>query len=955
MNKISVESTNSFLQSDSEMGELVRKFDWSSTSLGPPDQWPPSLRTSVNILLNSQFPMFVWWGQELITIYNDAYKIIAGDKHPALLGRSGRDGWSEIWDELTPLVENVLSGKPTWSEDMLLNINRHGYLEESYFTFSYSPVLSESGEVTGLFCAVIETTEKVISKKKLEESEARFRNMVIQAPMGTCVIDAKTLVVENLNDKFVEIVGKPYDVIMGNPYWETFAEAAPYYKATIEEVIEKGETYYAYEVMVLLIRHGKPDKLYLTFVIDPLRDDNGQVGKVAIWLVDHTEQVVARMKVQESEQELRNVILQAPFATCILRGNKFIVEVANDNMFEFWGKSSGEMMHKPLFDAMPEAKDQGYEELMTHVLETGEDFSAREMPVTLPRNGLVQKVFINFTYRAIREIDGTVSGIIVVAVEVTEQVLARKKIEESERNLRNTILRSPAAICIVKGPNLIVEIANEKMYEIWGHSEEEVLHKSVFEAMPELAEQGFEEILKNVYQTGVPFDLYGAPIKVIRNGTPELLYVNVAYEAFREGDGSISGVIAVTTDVTEQILSRNKIEESEARFRNMVKQAPVAITLTRGSDLVIESVNQPMLFMMGKTHENEVIGKKIIEVLPEVEHQPVLEIVNNVLRTGEIFKGTEVPVSFMEEGKLKERYLNLSYTPLREENSVTGVLHVAIDVTEQVTARRKIEESEAELQKRVIERTRELALAIEELERSNQNLEQFAYAASHDMKEPIRKIHFFSDRLQSTFTNDLTADQIKYFERLKTSANRMATLVDDLLMYSHISRGANLDEKVDLNELATTVLEDLELEREEKKATITIGHLPIINGHKRQLQQLFQNLISNSLKYAKINEDPKITIECSVVRATEIPLSVSEDHEHKQFYLIKFIDEGIGFEQLNADRIFNVFIRLHGNAEYRGTGVGLSIARKVVENHHGIIEAESTPGVGATFKVYLPV
>src|SRR6187401_1716779 len=103
MNKISVESTNSFLQSDSEMGELVRKFDWSSTSLGPPDQWPPSLRTSVNILLNSQFPMFVWWGQELITIYNDAYKIIAGDKHPALLGRSGRDGWSEIWDELTPL------------------------------------------------------------------------------------------------------------------------------------------------------------------------------------------------------------------------------------------------------------------------------------------------------------------------------------------------------------------------------------------------------------------------------------------------------------------------------------------------------------------------------------------------------------------------------------------------------------------------------------------------------------------------------------------------------------------------------------------------------------------------------------------------------------------------------------------------------------------------------------
>src|SRR5690349_19675540 len=126
------------------MGELTRNFNWSATSLGSPDQWPSSLRSGVSILLNSQFPMFIWWGEELITIYNDSYKIIAGDKHPSLLGKSGREGWSEIWKDLTPLVNSVFKGESTWSEDLRLEIERRGFMETAYFTFSYSPILLDS-------------------------------------------------------------------------------------------------------------------------------------------------------------------------------------------------------------------------------------------------------------------------------------------------------------------------------------------------------------------------------------------------------------------------------------------------------------------------------------------------------------------------------------------------------------------------------------------------------------------------------------------------------------------------------------------------------------------------------------------------------------------------------------------------------------------------------------------
>ena len=164
-----------------------------------------------------------------------------------------------------------------------------------------------------------------------------------------------------------------------------------------------------------------------------------------------------------------------------------------------------------------------------------------------------------------------------------------------------------------------------------------------------------------------------------------------------------------------------------------------------------------------------------------------------------------------------------------------------------------------------------------------------------------------------------------------------------------------MEEDVDLNQVLGMVIEDLELEIEEKKAKIKIDKLPTIPGHKRQLQQLFQNLITNSLKYSKPEVSPEIIIKYCSISHSELPESLQFNHGIKNFHCIEIIDNGIGFEQIDCERIFNVFTRLHGNAEYRGTGVGLSIVRKVIENHHGQILAEGAPGKGASFKLFLPV
>jgi light-regulated signal transduction histidine kinase (bacteriophytochrome) len=276
-------------------------------------------------------------------------------------------------------------------------------------------------------------------------------------------------------------------------------------------------------------------------------------------------------------------------------------------------------------------------------------------------------------------------------------------------------------------------------------------------------------------------------------------------------------------------------------------------------------------------------------------------------------------------------------------------------VTEQLLYQKQLQENELELQKNVLQRTIELENANKELKRSNANLEEFAYAASHDLKEPIRKIHFFADRLQSHLTEKLDEQAIRYFEKLQTGANRMSTLIDDLLMYSHINRGASHLESVDLGHVLSLVEEDLELAIKDKEGEIHIGQLPTITGHKRQLQQLFENLVGNSLKYSQPGVPPNILINSSIIKGKEISIPLSIEDGEKNYHLIEVRDNGIGFQQEDAERIFNVFTRLHGNAEYKGTGVGLSIARKVVENHKGFISAESTPGAGATFRIFLPV
>ena len=291
---------------------------------------------------------------------------------------------------------------------------------------------------------------------------------------------------------------------------------------------------------------------------------------------------------------------------------------------------------------------------------------------------------------------------------------------------------------------------------------------------------------------------------------------------------------------------------------------------------------------------------------------------------------------------------------------------MAIDVTEQVLSRNKLLEYQSTLELEVAERTEELAASNEELAvmneelqdanlslvRSNQELEQYAYVASHDLQEPLRKIRIYADLLNNQ--EDLSGHHKRLVEKINQSSERMSMLIKDLLEFSRLLEKGNMMRPINLAIILQSVISDFELIVEEKQAEIIIGPLPVIQGIPLQINQLFYNLMSNALKFTQPDIRPLIEIKSGPITAEMASTYLGKSERHNQYFDISFSDNGIGFDQKYADQIFEVFKRLHTRSLYPGSGIGLSLCRRIVANHSGHLYVESSPGKGTTFHIIMP-
>jgi PAS domain S-box-containing protein len=335
------------------------------------------------------------------------------------------------------------------------------------------------------------------------------------------------------------------------------------------------------------------------------------------------------------------------------------------------------------------------------------------------------------------------------------------------------------------------------------------------------------------------------------------------------------------------------------------------------SEARIRVINDAVHKLFGYT-DPEILGKTI-DTLEYVDHEgSISRTLHDMLRRAPI--RDEERVFCTKNGEPID--VSISVSSLHEREIEGGAVVIARDIRERRRA------------------TEELHAFTVKLQQSNRELEDFAYVASHDLQEPLRKIQAFGDRLRARYADTLTGEGADYLDRMQKAAARMQALINDLLAFSRVTTKAQPFVPVDLNTIAHEVVHDLEVRIHQVGAEVTVGELPMIDADPSQMHQLIQNLISNGLKFHKPDTPPRVRV------------SGKAAHD---FAEIVVADEGIGFDERYAERIFTMFERLHGRGTFEGTGIGLAICRKIAQRHGGDIRAESTPGEGARFTVTLPV
>jgi PAS domain S-box-containing protein len=458
----------------------------------------------------------------------------------------------------------------------------------------------------------------------------------------------------------------------------------------------------------------------------------------------------------------------------------------------------------------------------------------------------------------------------------------------------------------------------------------------------------------------------------MRNGVMTHNFYNITYSPLFDESGNVYAILDIAIDVTEQVKVRQQISESQQQLSGAIELAELAtwnLDIKAGKYIYSGRFTDWLGIDNDYLTENEAYNP-----LPEQYRQSVKDAINEAIRPGSsgIYRN-EHPVINRITGK--RRIIQVQARVFYDSEGKPAILSgTAQDVTKQrevqFTLEQLVQERTEELETTNEELTatnEELAAINEEfaatnddlaeanhlLSLSNQNLEQFAYIASHDLQEPLRKIQQFGDLLKKKFDSP-SPDALIYLDRMQSAATRMSTLITDLLTYARISNNSQESQPVSLQEVISTTLTDLEYSINQTRAQISVAELPVVNGNRVQLGQLFQNLISNALKFNDRQNHPRIYIRSKSINIADLPAHVKPHRWSSSYHLISVADNGIGFEQQYADRIFQAFQRLHGKSEYEGTGIGLAICDKVVTNHGGAITAISQPGQGSVFEIYIP-
>ncbi|MGN7810838.1 PAS domain-containing sensor histidine kinase [Flavobacterium sp. 22076] len=670
--------------------------------------------------------------------------------------------------------------------------------------------------------------------------------------------------------------------------------------------------------------HAELGRRVYDYIFAPVFNKQGEVEAIAGTTRDITEiklaeeqQFLARKRIEESESRLQSMIHQTPSATLVLMGADLVIEQINRQMLALIGRGE-EIIGMRLIDVLPELNGQYVWTQVQNVYNKGIPFDQAEVLVQHNRTGEMRDYYYNLAYRPLVQ-DGVITGMIQVAEDVTEQVTARNKMEESEKRFRalvnassDFVYRMNADWTVMRSLETLDSYASEgEPVSNWINS---YIHPDDRKKALKLISEAIDN--KSIFQ--LEHRVLNA------NGTIGWNFSRVV--PILDDNNTIIEWFGAASDITSQKEVQQIINESAENFRQLADLVPQIIWTSR-PDGFIDYYNKRW-YEYTNLKENEYGDSSWISVLHPDDVELVKDNWYESIQSGNFY---QLEFRLKDSVTGEYRWFLSKAVPIRDASgAITKWFGTCTDIHEQKTATEKLEVL-------INERTREL-------QRSNEDLQQFAHVASHDLKEPVRKIKTFISRLEDNLEGKLDDSAKKFIDRIHVASDRMFNMIEGVLAYSKINADQQKPTVVDLNEVLKNIETDLEVSLQKTGGEIYYDNLPVLEGAQVLLYQLFYNLINNSIKFAKDDVPVKVKLSSKIIK-----------QQDNDFAVITVEDNGIGFNENQAERIFETFTRLNSKDSYEGTGLGLSLCKKIVERHAGTITASGSPYNGAVFTIVLPL
>jgi PAS domain S-box-containing protein len=838
-------------------------------------------------------------------------------------------------DRVEEAIRNVLEKKQT------IDINYRIILpdnKEKILHLLGEPVLNKQGEVEKVMGTVQDITSYQLLLQKLQHNEAIYRQAEMLTNFGNWSWNIETGKVE-WTDQLYTIYGlepQSEEVNLKRFFKLVHPDDREMVRQSIQKQFEEKSRNYTFRIIT-----DAGETKIIHSVSQLFTDDAGRPVYMIGTDQDVTEQekLMEQLRISNKLHELAQAL--SHMGHFVFDFNSKTVEITNE-IGRIYELEPGK--HKISFDEIrsfrhPDDAKAVDEQLKVATLQGGNvDYQYRIIVHDKVKTVHLRGEMIMDGLGAPLKMIGTIQ-------DITQQKKVEQQLQEQQNFIQKIADATPSVIIVFSIQTGEILFVNEGFRNILGYDIDtlenegasflwKIIHPGDLQEMKEKGSLALQEANLQGPESenkAVEFTFR------VRHKAGHLLWLHSYGTVFsRDNKGTVESLINISYDITETVEAGHKLAEQEHFIQQVADASPTVLYLYDVEEDSFVYVNKEIYFVLEYTVEETLELKG--DVLSQLYHPADIRLLPQRKGSPTVFQHNSSMIQF--ECRMKKKSGSWCWMLVREVVFKTGkggkpvqILGAALDINR----RKEVE--------------RDLVQKSLQLEQSNSSLEEFAYVASHDLKEPLRKISTFGDRLLAMQREDAKPEEKLFLKKIVDASQRMQTMINDILSISMISGNRSFQE-YSLKSVLEETLQTLEYKIEQKNAIITSDDLPVASIVPAQFRQLFQNLLSNSLKFMKEGVQPRITIRHTFLKSED--LGEYSLQPASQYLKIEFEDNGIGFENEYSGKIFQIFHRLHGRAEYEGSGIGLAICKKIVEHHGGIIFATGHPDEGAIFTIILP-